>query len=57
MPEVKFKLYGQSREAILEVSDQIRNLYAPNIVQSPVKDSEPSGYHCFLTVYTKEAQR
>jgi len=57
MPEVKFKLYGQSREAILEVSDQIRNLYAPNVVQSPVKDSEPSGYHCFLTVYTKEAQR
>ena len=57
MPEAKIKVYGQSRAAILEVSDKIRNLYAPNVVQSPVKESEPSGYHCFLTVYTKEAQR
>jgi len=56
MPEVKIKAYGGSREAILEVSDHIRNLYAPNVIQSPIKDSEGGGYHAFLTIYTKEAR-
>ncbi len=52
--EVKVKVYGDLRPDVLQVLDEIRSLYAPNVTQSDVKRSTPYGYHGFITIYLEE---
>jgi hypothetical protein len=51
---VKVKVYGDHEADVLRVANDIRGLYAPNARESDLRRSEPSGYHCFVTVYLKE---
>ncbi len=48
---VKIKVYGDSRPEVLRVVDEVRKLYAPNVTQSDLRESDHGGCHAFLTVY------
>jgi hypothetical protein len=47
----KIKVTGINSEDVLVISDAIRNLFAPYVVQSELKQSDHGGYHAFLTIY------
>ena len=51
---VKIKVYGDSFPRVLSVIDEVRDNYAPNVTQSNLKQSQPRGWHGFLTIYFKE---
>ena len=54
---VKCKFWGPSRAAVLRVMNEVRDLYAPGVSMSDVKDSDQGGVHGFLTLYVEEAGR
>lgn len=51
---IKIKIWGDSGPEVQRILDEIRKKYAPDVAQSALKHSNPSGFHAFLTIYTKE---